>query len=202
MASHLKFTNNHSLPLLCYEAGQGLAGVASAISAQSDARMRNIYRIYFQALFNNSIQLANQFTDSGIWGQYGSWGLYQYADEFPQSSQKWLGIEDYLSQQSLVYPVLGYGACSTNCNDKGICLYGRCNCYIGFSGDDCTVGKYIDYKDCGYLCTFNQGTCFLNKTIGIYRYYNCICNPGYTGYYCSIPICTAKCGYAGTCVAP
>lgn len=47
VASHLKFTNNHSLPLLCYESGQGLAGVTSAINAQSDPRMRNIYRIYF-----------------------------------------------------------------------------------------------------------------------------------------------------------
>ena len=32
-------------------------------------------------------------------------------------------------------------------------------------------------------------------------YYSCTCSLGYTGFYCSIPICTSQCNYNGTCSA-
>lgn len=205
VAAHLPFTNSYNLPLYCYESGQGLVGSTSTttnlqVGAQSDSRMRTIYRTYFEALFNNSITLANHYTDTGSWGSYGSWGLFQYADLSLFSSQKWMGLQDYLSGQGLTTAVQTYQACNSNCNN-GICVYGKCNCYTGYSGADCTVGQYIDYMDCGYLCTFNQGTCGLSSINGINRYFQCTCNAGYTGYYCSIPICSSNCSYAGKCVA-
>ena len=52
------------------------------------------------------------------------------------------------------------------------------------------------------MCTFNQGVCTLQNTIGIYRYFSCVCNPGYTGAYCAIAICPGNCNYNGKCTAP
>jgi hypothetical protein len=60
----------------------------------------------------------------------------------------------------------------------------------------------VDYVDCGYLCTFNQGVCGLSSMTGINRYFSCTCLPGYMGAYCAIPICASNCNYAGTCSAP
>lgn len=67
ISSHLNYTRLYSLPLYCYESGQGLVGSNSAqtslqISAQSDLRMRGIYLSYLEALFNNSVVLANHYT--------------------------------------------------------------------------------------------------------------------------------------------
>lgn len=79
--THLTYTNSYSLALGCYEAGQGLLGtdtptLALQTAVQDDSRMGGIYQNYFEMLFNNSIVLANQFTDTGKQTQYGSWGLF------------------------------------------------------------------------------------------------------------------------------
>jgi hypothetical protein len=47
VAAHLNYTKNYSLPLLCYESGQGLVGSDSTttnlqVTAQTDVRMRAI----------------------------------------------------------------------------------------------------------------------------------------------------------------
>lgn len=44
-------------------------------------------------LFNNSITLANHYTDSGIFSKYGSWGMFQFADEKMSASAKWNGTK-------------------------------------------------------------------------------------------------------------
>ena len=31
--------------------------------------------------------------------------------------------------------------CASSCNGKGECVGGKCNCYPGFSGDDCSFSK-------------------------------------------------------------
>lgn len=164
--------------------------------------MRQVYLSYMQMLFNSSIVLACHFTDSGRYTQYGGWGLFQYIDERLNASSKWLGVSDYLTQQSLNTVVQAYGSCSNSCNGNGICAFGKCVCYSDFGGADCSVGKFIDYSDCGYKCTFDQGTCNLVRMVGINRYYSCTCLPGYTGVNCAIPICSSKCSYNGTCTAP
>lgn len=95
-----------------------------------------------------------------------------------------------------------YGSCNNNCSGNGVCSFGMCSCYAGYTGNDCSIGKFVDYYYCGYLCTFNQGTCGLSYIEGNNRYFNCTCFTGYTGATCSIAICSSKCNYAGKCTAP
>lgn len=164
--------------------------------------MRQIYLSYMEMLFNSSIVLANHFADSCRYTGYGSWGIFQYIDERLNTSMKWLGTNDYFIEQGLATGVQTYGSCNNDCNGNGICSFGKCICYSDYGGSDCSIGKFVDYKDCGYLCTFNQGTCGLASMVGNNRYYSCTCLPGYTGFYCSIPICSSQCNYNGTCVGP
>ena len=101
LKQHLNFTNQHNLKLLCYESGQGLLGenpnqVAIQMAAQKDSRMAEAYVTYLNILFNNSITLANHFSNVGRDSKYGSWGLFEYVDSRWNASQKWMGIANYL----------------------------------------------------------------------------------------------------------
>ena len=63
--------------------GSDTATLKLQYAVQDDTRMTGIYTSYFEMLFNNSIVLANQFTDTGPQSKYGSWGLYEYSDSRP-----------------------------------------------------------------------------------------------------------------------
>ena len=153
-------------------------------------------------LFNNSIALANHYTDTSHYSKYGSWGLFQYADSRLNSSVKYNGTLLYLRQQNLPVSSFYFGSCTNNCSGNGVCNFGKCSCYSDYTGSDCSIGKFIDFSDCGYLCTFNQGTCVLKSIVGINRYFGCNCYPGYIGNTCGIAVCTSKCSYNGLCTAP
>jgi hypothetical protein len=66
-----------------------------AQNVQDDSRMTGIYTTYYEMLFNNSIVLANQYTDSGKESGSGSWGLFQFTDMQLNASDKWLGMLAY-----------------------------------------------------------------------------------------------------------
>lgn len=114
-------------------------------------------------MFNNSIILANHYTDSSHYSNYGSWGLFQYTDERLSSSAKWNGTKDYLKSQNLSIYENTFGSCGLDCNNNGICSFGKCVCYGDFNGSNCSVSRFIDFVECGYLCTFNQGNCLLDR---------------------------------------
>lgn len=204
--THLTWTNQYNLSLTNYESGQGLLGNTAkttqfSIDVQTDDRMRALYVKYFEMLFNNSIKLTNLYTESGPYTRFGSWGTFQYVDEKMTYSAKWNGTAEYIANQNLTLAQWTFGKCDLACSGNGVCSFGRCICYADFSGPDCSVSKYTDYFDCGYLCTFNQGVCLLNSTIGNNKYYTCTCNPGYIGVHCGIPLCTGNCNFAGTCIS-
>lgn len=101
--SHLPYTNQYNLSLMCYESGQGLVGSTTTqtnlqIGVQTTLEMRQVYLSYLEMLFNSSIALANHYADSVHYTKYGSWGLFQYIDERFNSSSKWLGTNDYFQQ--------------------------------------------------------------------------------------------------------
>lgn len=203
----MNITNQYNLSLTTYECGQGLLGNSSTTitlqtGVQTDDRMRSTYVKYYEMLFNNSITLANHYTDSGISSRYGSWGMFQFTDEKMNASAKWNGTKDYLLGQNLTLYQSNFGSCNLTCSGNGICSFGKCVCYSDFTGPDCSIAKFIDYVECGYLCTFNQGVCELKNTVGIFRYFSCTCNPGYTGSECAIAICPGNCNYNGKCTAP
>lgn len=202
---HLQIANNRSIKLLCYESGQGLLGgnptqVLIQISVQSDPRMAEAYVSYLNVLFNSSVSLANHYSDIRISSQYGSWGLFEYADIRWNASQKWMGVAKYWDQHNIAYTNLTLAGCSNNCSGNGICHYGQCFCYSDSRGVNCELPRYTDFIECGYQCSFH-GTCALSSVTGTIRNFTCTCNTGYIGAYCGIALCTGNCNYHGICTA-
>ncbi|TSK20282.1 Tenascin [Bagarius yarrelli] len=74
--------------------------------------------------------------------------------------------------------------CLNDCNDQGRCVDGKCVCFPGFSGPDCST------PDCPRDCS-KTGKCVNGK---------CVCDPGFTGPDCSIKACPKNCSSQGRCV--
>ncbi|KAL1353747.1 uncharacterized protein [Arachis hypogaea] len=82
-------------------------------------------------------------------------------------------------------PVAVSGQCPNACNFNGDCVEGRCNCFLGFHGHDCSK------HSCPSNCNGN-GICLSN---GI-----CECKAGYTGIDCSTAVCDEQCSlHGGVC---
>ncbi|KAK7321737.1 hypothetical protein VNO77_32636 [Canavalia gladiata] len=82
-------------------------------------------------------------------------------------------------------PMVVSGQCPSACNFNGDCVDGRCHCFLGFHGHDCSS------RSCPSKCTGN-GVCLSN---GI-----CECKPGYTGIDCSTAVCDEQCSlHGGVC---
>ncbi|XP_078282211.1 tenascin isoform X5 [Rhinoraja longicauda] len=75
--------------------------------------------------------------------------------------------------------------CPANCNDRGSCVDGRCECEAGYTGDDCGP-EDLCLNDCS-----DQGRC-INGV--------CHCFEGYTGEDCSREVCRVDCGEHGVCM--
>ncbi|KAH1124006.1 hypothetical protein GYH30_013968 [Glycine max] len=82
-------------------------------------------------------------------------------------------------------PVAVSGQCPNSCNFNGDCVDGKCRCFLGFHGNDCSR------RSCPSKCNGN-GMCLSN---GI-----CECKPGYTGIDCSTAVCDEQCSlHGGVC---
>lgn len=82
-------------------------------------------------------------------------------------------------------PVSVSGQCPNSCNFNGDCVDGRCRCFLGFHGHDCSR------RSCPGNCNGN-GMCLSN---GI-----CECKTGYTGIDCSTAVCDEQCSlHGGVC---
>ncbi|CAL1410988.1 unnamed protein product [Linum trigynum] len=77
------------------------------------------------------------------------------------------------------------GQCPSLCNLNGDCVDGRCQCFLGYHGHDCSK------RACPVNCN-GKGKCLGN---GI-----CKCRKGYTGVDCSTAICDEQCSlHGGVC---
>ncbi|KAK2887356.1 hypothetical protein QQF64_013523 [Cirrhinus molitorella] len=74
--------------------------------------------------------------------------------------------------------------CPDDCSDQGRCVDGKCVCFPGFSGPDCSV------PDCPNDCS-SRGRCVNGQ---------CVCDPGFTGPDCSSSMCPDNCNDRGRCV--
>ncbi|KAK2834038.1 hypothetical protein Q7C36_014739 [Tachysurus vachellii] len=75
--------------------------------------------------------------------------------------------------------------CLNDCSDQGRCVDGKCVCFPGFSGPDCSV------PDCPGNCS-KKGKCVNGK---------CVCDQvGFTGPDCSTKSCPNNCSNRGRCV--
>ncbi|XP_021427695.2 tenascin isoform X2 [Oncorhynchus mykiss] len=73
--------------------------------------------------------------------------------------------------------------CPNECSDQGRCEDGKCVCFPGFSGPDCSL------SDCPGNCN-DKGTCVNGQ---------CVCDPGFTGPDCSSESCPGNCNNKGRC---
>ncbi|XP_041811853.1 tenascin [Chelmon rostratus] len=74
--------------------------------------------------------------------------------------------------------------CPNECSDQGRCVDGKCVCFPGFRGPDCSE------SDCPGNCNDN-GRCVNGQ---------CACDPGFTGPDCSQRGCPDNCNNRGRCV--
>ncbi|KAI3516059.1 hypothetical protein L1887_14968 [Cichorium endivia] len=84
-----------------------------------------------------------------------------------------------------VNPLLVSKKFPNSCNSNGDCVDGKCLCFVGFDGHDCSKGI------CPSNCNGN-GKCLKN---GI-----CQCADGFTGIDCSTAVCDEQCSlHGGVC---
>ncbi|KAI3767234.1 hypothetical protein L2E82_17323 [Cichorium intybus] len=84
-----------------------------------------------------------------------------------------------------VNPLLVSKKCPNSCNSNGDCVDGKCLCFLGFNGHDCS--KRICPSNCN-----GNGKCLKN---GI-----CQCKDGFTGIDCSTAVCDEQCSlHGGVC---
>ncbi|XP_037292482.1 fibrillin-2 isoform X4 [Manduca sexta] len=88
--------------------------------------------------------------------------------------------------------------CRPDCGSPGACIApNMCRCPGGMEAPSCGVGGMYPYPartqgGCRRIC-MNGGTC-TNGT--------CACAPGWSGEFCTEPICREPCLHGGRCIAP
>lgn len=198
---------------MTYEAGPGFVGDGSAndlaIAANRDPRMRQLYIDYARMLRRSGISLLMHFTSVGKFTQYGSWGLLEAMDQDRSTAPKFLALMEYMEETSICPAGQQEDGCSdVDCHGNGVCLLpfgsvengAACGCYFGATGTACGGVSYIDHYDCGYRCTFDQGTCVMQSIEGVHRYFGCECEPQFYGRTCRLFNCTNDCHWNGECL--
>ncbi|KAM3874145.1 tenascin-like [Diretmus argenteus] len=106
--------------------------------------------------------------------------------------------------------------CPNDCQEQGRCVDGKCECFQGFSGEDCTLLEFCPV-DCGEngrcvggVCVCSDGffgedcsqTNCPNNCLGRGRCVDgeCVCDEPWTGFDCSELICPKDCYDRGSCV--
>ncbi|GIL67802.1 hypothetical protein Vafri_21078 [Volvox africanus] len=205
---HAAITAKYGKPLLAYEAGQGMTGDGSstdlAIQANRDPAMTGIYKTYMEGLAAANVSRIVHFSSMGAYTKSGSWGLMEAQDWDPSEAPKYQGLMSYLNSSltCALPPPPDPSTCpGPGCSGNGVCLAnGRCMCYTGFRGDDCSNVTYVEVYNCGYKCTFDQGWCNVSTIRKTTRTWSCTCKANITGLACSIVSCPNNCNWNGECL--
>jgi hypothetical protein len=106
--------DKYGLPLICYEAGQSLDGVGGAVgndaltalleAANRSPRMGMIYSNYLTSWRADGGRLMCLFESCSAFGQYGSWGLLEAADQ--TNSPKFSAVTNWNAANARPFPKL------------------------------------------------------------------------------------------------
>lgn len=72
-----------------------------------------------------------------------------------------------------------------------MCLLGRCSCFEGYAGDDCSMDAGVVYDD--------QGIYARCSGHGMLRHSECVCYEFWQGSACDLDTCPSHCSGHGTC---
>jgi len=148
--------------------------------------MAELVKEYYQGLERAGVDLIMHFSSAGLPSKYGAWGLIEATDQNPADAPKQVGLFAYLeSTAQCAFPNATGCEHASQCSGQGFCVDGRCSCFYGFSGDDCSESHFTEHFECGYKCNFDQGVCRPYRTQGLERYWRCECGNGYWGATCS-----------------
>jgi hypothetical protein len=112
---HKALADKYSVPLLCYECGQGLMPetrnenntkyVDTLIAANRDNRMGDLYRRYFDTLNSGGVSVACHLALRGAYTKSGMWGLAERRDQDLATAPKARAVAGWLAD----HPVPGPG---------------------------------------------------------------------------------------------
>lgn len=100
--SQKKTADKYNLKLIAYEGGQHIVGIAGAqdnptlatlfLTANAHPRIGLIYQQHLNAWSAANADLFCHFSSVSSWSKWGSWGVYQYYDEDPAKSPKFMAL--------------------------------------------------------------------------------------------------------------
>lgn len=100
LREHKQVADRYGMRLIAYEGGQHMVGVAGGENservtrvlqaANAHPRIGEVYRKYYDAWAAAGGDLFCYFSSVGEWSKWGSWGIFQYYDENPAASPKFV----------------------------------------------------------------------------------------------------------------
>ena len=216
---HYDLASQAGYKLFLYEAGPDGKGNATvqdlSIAAHRDPQMRDLVRRYYRGMKDIGVELLMHFSSVGTPSIYGNFGTIESTDQDPSTAPKQQGLYDFIEDHATCdVDAMRDETCAAPsvCAGRGHCLapelrtWGvrpsqECSCFFASSGVDCATFTPVEYRSCGYRCTFDQGVCAVADTYGPNQYWACTeCHPDHFGATCSRFRCSNDCNGHGHCL--
>ena len=219
VASHHELVTASGYPVVLYEAGPDGKGNATAqdlsIAAHRDPAMKELIMRYYEGMKKIGVELLMHFSSVSVPSIYGNFGTIEATDQDPATAPKQQGLYEFIDEGAACdVDAMRDDVCAdpSACSGRGHCLAPRlrtwgerdseeCSCFFANSGVDCSIFTPVQYKQCGYKCTFDQGVCAVSGVYGPNEYWSCTqCHPQHFGATCSRFRCEGDCNGHGHCL--
>ena len=111
--------------LVCYEGGQTFVGIQEAqndtnltailTAANRDPRMFTLYTQYLDMLKAQGVDLFNNYSYCGNWGNSGNWGALEYQDQPTNDAPKYAALVEWIAAHPVpASPIILTPAITTN----------------------------------------------------------------------------------------